>query len=212
MSRENSNKNRERVIAYIDGFNLYFGLKTKRWKRYYWLNVQNLMFCLLKENQVLEQTKYFTSRVKIDSGKMKRQNTFIEALSTLKDVSLFFGKYLINEHICKRCKYKTYVPSEKMTDVNIALEMLADAFQDRFDTAFLISADSDLKGLVTAIRKLFPSKKIIVGFPPERRSWELKKTAHGYIVIGENELRKSQFPDEVRKADGYILKRPETWR
>ena len=30
----------ERIIAYIDGFNLYFGLRAKGWKRYYWLNLR----------------------------------------------------------------------------------------------------------------------------------------------------------------------------
>lgn len=30
-------KNSRRVITYIDGFNLYFGLKSKGWKRYYWI-------------------------------------------------------------------------------------------------------------------------------------------------------------------------------
>ena len=29
-----------RLIAYIDGFNLYFGLKEKGWKRYYWLDMK----------------------------------------------------------------------------------------------------------------------------------------------------------------------------
>lgn len=28
----------ERVIAYVDGYNLYYGLRAKGWKRYYWLN------------------------------------------------------------------------------------------------------------------------------------------------------------------------------
>ncbi len=28
----------DRVIVYIDGFNLYFGLKSKGWRRYFWLN------------------------------------------------------------------------------------------------------------------------------------------------------------------------------
>ena len=43
----------ERVITYIDGFNLYFGLKTKGWKRYYWLDLQKLTMNLLKVNQKL---------------------------------------------------------------------------------------------------------------------------------------------------------------
>jgi len=32
----------DRVIAYVDGFNLYFGLKSKGWRRYYWLNPRAL--------------------------------------------------------------------------------------------------------------------------------------------------------------------------
>jgi len=53
----------ERVIVYIDGFNLYFGLKSKSWQRYYWLNLKKLAQALLTENQHLVLTKYFTSRV-----------------------------------------------------------------------------------------------------------------------------------------------------
>ena len=30
----------KRVLAYVDGFNLYFGLKDSGWQRYYWLNIQ----------------------------------------------------------------------------------------------------------------------------------------------------------------------------
>lgn len=53
----------QRVIAFIDGFNLYFGLKAKRWQRYYWLNLQALMRNILKPDQHLVHTKYFTARV-----------------------------------------------------------------------------------------------------------------------------------------------------
>ncbi len=54
-----------RVIAYIDGFNLYFGLKTQRWRRYYWIDLQLLARNLLKPDQELVFTKYFTSRVSL---------------------------------------------------------------------------------------------------------------------------------------------------
>ena len=47
----------ERVIAYIDGFNLHYGLKSKQWRRYYWLNLQVLALNLLKPYQQLELTK-----------------------------------------------------------------------------------------------------------------------------------------------------------
>ena len=42
-----------------------------------------------------------------------------------------------------------------MTDVNIAVELLQDAFQDAFDTAILISADSDLIAPIAAVKRSF---------------------------------------------------------
>jgi uncharacterized LabA/DUF88 family protein len=104
------------------------------------------------------------------------------------------------------------MPNEKMTDVNIAVGVLTDAFQDRFDAALLISADSDLRAPIDAVERLFPGKRAIVAFPPNRVSKELRSIATGYISIGENELRQSQFPDEVVKPNGFILRRPAQWR
>ena len=51
----------ERVIAYVDGYNLYYGLRQKRWKRLYWLNIQAMVKHLLKPGQMLVDTKYFTT-------------------------------------------------------------------------------------------------------------------------------------------------------
>ena len=51
------------VIAYIDGFNLYYGLRSKGWRWFYWLNVQEMARRILKPDQMLIITKYFTSIV-----------------------------------------------------------------------------------------------------------------------------------------------------
>ena len=45
-----------RIAAYIDGFNLYFGLKHKGWKKYYWLDPVALSQALLKHGQELVAT------------------------------------------------------------------------------------------------------------------------------------------------------------
>jgi hypothetical protein len=42
----------QRVTAYVDGFNLYFGLKDSSFKRYYWLDVSALAQSLLKPPRV----------------------------------------------------------------------------------------------------------------------------------------------------------------
>ena len=157
----------KRVITYIDGYNLYFGLKAKNWKRFYWINLQLLAQNLLKPDQELITTKYFTSIVSYPIDKAKRQTTFIEALETLSNFKIFYGKFHLNPRFCHKCKFKNIIPSEKMTDVNIAVEMLTDAYQDNFDVALLISADSDLSPAIRAIKELFPEKRLVVAFPPE---------------------------------------------
>ena len=114
----------ERIIVYIDGFNLYFGLRTKGWMRYYWLNLGKLSHNLLKSDQKLLSTKYFTSRISGPADKVKRQGIFIEALETLKNFHIFYGHYLTNTIECRKCGDIFPKPNEKMTDVNIAVEMV----------------------------------------------------------------------------------------
>jgi len=201
----------EKTITYIDGYNLYFGLKDKGWKRYYWLNLQALAQNLLKPDQVLIHTKYFTTRVSNPPSKVKRQSTYIEALETLSDFSIYFGHYRPNIKTCPKCNYIHSVPKEKMTDVNIAVELLTDAFENKFDTAILISADSDLVGMIKSILRLFPLKRIIVVFPPDRYSVALNTVASASFIIGRKKLAKSVFPDNVKKADGFVLTRPMRW-
>lgn len=41
-----------RVITCIDGFNLYFGLRRKGWRKYYWLDLVTLSRDLLKLGQI----------------------------------------------------------------------------------------------------------------------------------------------------------------
>ena len=203
-----------RVIAYIDGFNLFHGLRDAGWRRYYWLDVHALGTALLKPGQSLERVHYFTSRISPapnDPQKHQRQADYIEALGTLTGCSLHFGHYLAKPQNCRKCGATWVRQEEKMTDVNIAVELLTDAMKDRFDTALLLTADSDLVGPIDRTRELFPAKRIIAVFPPHRTSEQLKRHAHGWFRLGEANLRQSQFPPTVVKPDGFTLTRPALW-
>jgi uncharacterized LabA/DUF88 family protein len=202
----------ERVIAYTDGYNLYYGLRAKRWKRFYWLNIQEMVRRLLKPGQTLITTKYFTTVVKQPEDKRKRQAVFLEALRTLKDFQIYYGHFLEDTVRCYNCGYIYKTHHEKMTDVNIAVELMSDAFQGNFDMALLISADSDLVGPVKAVRRLFSHKRVVAAFPPARTSKALKQAVDAQIYINRNVLAKSVFPDQVVKPDGYVLHRPAQWQ
>ena len=99
-----------------------------------------------------------------------------------------------------------------MTDVNIAVELLGDAQDDVFDTAIIISGDSDLTPPTSAVRHRYPKKRVVVAFPPNRVSKQLRKMATASFTIGRDAFRDSQLPEQVAKANGYVLRKPPQWR
>ena len=92
---------KERVIAYIDGFNLYFGMREAGFDNCRWLNVKKLVGDLLQANQELAGVKYFTSRVSNNPDKQKRQSTYIDALEST-GLEIFYGNYQDGSEECRR--------------------------------------------------------------------------------------------------------------
>jgi uncharacterized LabA/DUF88 family protein len=203
-----------RVATYVDGFNLYFGLKASSNRKYYWLDLHALATALLKPEQTLTAVNFFTTRIR-DNGHnapdRQRQNIYLDALAE-RGVSIHEGHYLRKVRQCRQCGASWDDYEEKMTDVNIATRMLCDAHDDLFDVALLISGDSDLTSPVQLVRSRFPAKRVIVVFPPKRHSAELKKFAHGFLTIGFDKLRASQLPAQVPTRRGHILHRPKEWQ
>lgn len=206
----------ERIIVYIDGFNLYYGIKSKGWKDCYWLDLYRLAQNLLKPDQRLKTVHYFTSRISASSGnadKTKRQGTYLEALEAFehRDLNIHYGKFQKSPKTCSVCQATVESHQEKMTDVNIAVQLLCDAEDDKFDTAILISGDSDLTPPVKAIRDRHPEKRVVIACPPDRKSNHLCQSAHASFPIGRNKLKHSQLPGQVTKPDGFLLQRPPAW-
>ncbi len=205
----------QRVAVYVDGFNLYHGLRDKGWRRYYWLDLRKLATKLLAPNQRLARVRYFTARVMAvpaDPRKPDRQAAYLEALATLPDLHIHYGRYARRWRHCAACGTRWLTYEEKLTDVNVAVELLGDAQANVFDTAIVVSADGDLAGLVGAIPMRFPAKRIVVAFPPGRHSGGLRQAAAASFSIGRQVLRDSQLPQRVTTAHGYMVARPREWR
>ena len=169
MDSANIIPKKERVIVYVDGFNLYFGLLGAGFINCKWLNINKLAKNILHINQELVEIKYFTSRVSNNPDKQKRQTTYIEALESV-GIKIFYGHYQSDTTECRQCGNIWPTFHEKMTDVNIATQMMIDAFQDRYDMAMLISGDSDLVPPIKTIHYLFKDKRVFVAFPPKRHN------------------------------------------
>ena len=214
----------QRVICYVDGFNLYYGLRDSNLRRFLWLDLHELARRLVLPNQVVTATKYFTARITggryndppaiFDerNAKRKRQSDYLDALQAhAPALAIYEGHFLAKEIVCNNCNGSWGSAEEKMTDVNIATELLVDAFANRFDTALIVSGDSDLVPPIRAVRNCFPHKRVIVAFPPSRASVDLRNAAHGQFVVSKGQLKKSQLPLKVVTQAGVVLECPPSW-
>ena len=205
----------ERVAVYIDGLNLYYGLRDRGWRRYYWLDLQRMSESIMRPYQRLQFIRYFTAELLPNGGadaRVERQDAYLQALSSLPKVDIQYGLHIPKSVTCPRCGEASLTYEEKMTDVNIAVALLEDANNDLFDTAILISADSDLTRPIEVVRQKFANKRVIVIFPPKRHSQHLSDVATRSFHIGRDLLRDSQLPDPVAKPDGYPVHKPARWR
>jgi uncharacterized LabA/DUF88 family protein len=132
-----------KVSVYIDAFNLYFGLMERGLANERWLDLRLLSTHLFRPNESLVSVKFFTSFVKDNPDKEKRQRTYLSALQHM-GVEIIHGNYQKNIVSCKRCGHSWRPGNEKMADVNIATHLIFDAVRNKYDKALLVSGDTDL--------------------------------------------------------------------
>ena len=202
---------KERLIAYIDGFNLHYGLREARLHSSRWLDLHGMCTSLLKPSQRLELVRYFTTRIRGDTNAAKNQAKFIDALSARGGIEIDFGHFLRKSTNCPQCNAAIHKHEEKKTDVNIAVRLLEDAFDDRFDTALVISGDSDLVPPIESVRSRFPQKRVVVAAPPKRWSAQLKQVANAALRISDLTIQSNRLPDPVVTSTGVELRAPKGW-
>lgn len=204
---------KQRVIVYIDGFNFYYGLKHKKWKQFYWLDIVKFFEKFAKPYQEITQVHYF-SAIPHDLDKQDRQDLFFLANKLNPKFNLQLGKFLKKNIKCFECgnQYKSY--EEKETDVRIATQMIRDVVQEKCDSSILVSADSDLIPPIEFIREYKPSHKIYAYFPPKRFSFDLSNKAEKFIKLERHhdKFQDSVLSERVTLENGFVIERPDSWK
>jgi hypothetical protein len=202
------------VITYVDGFNLYHGLRDKYRRRYLWLDLEHLVQ-RLRPNDHIAAVRYFTALVRDDPAALSRQQSYLDALRAHSSgtVGIILGRYQTKTQACQQCGNVWTSYEEKETDVNIAVSLVADAAAAASDIALVISADSDLCPAIRTARFLNPKRGMIAAFPPRRSSFEIRSLIPGAFTIAAADLRNSLLPDTVTDpTTGRAYKRPGKWR
>lgn len=200
----------QRVIAYVDGFNLYYGIRQRAWKHLYWIDPHKLASAIAPKGVDSIQTKYFTARIKGPDDKRDRQTRFLDAIRT-GESQIILGQFSRRDVKCRACGNKWMKHEEKMTDSAIAAHLVADAFLDRFDVAILIGGDTDIVPAVKLVRLHHANKTLLAWYPPRRSNDAVGNSCHGAADINYDHLTEALMPDEVDAGDGLVIQRPPDW-
>ena len=148
-----------RNMFFIDGFNVYHSLKDEdKYHKYLWLDFQKLAERFTRQGDTIAGVYYFSAYATWRPHSMKRHRMLVGALES-RNVKVIMGDFKEKDRYCKRCKRYFKSREEKQTDVSIAGYLIKGAFFGNYDTAFLMTNDTDLIPAIEIVKEVFPEKK-----------------------------------------------------
>ena len=187
----------EKIICYIDGYNFYHATKDKPSAN---INLYSLAESLLgsgvghKGEKQLEAVKYFSAYATWRPKDMVKHRHYVGELERVgcQVVMSHFKSKITN---CWQCNKQTKTHEEKETDVRITLQIFEDAVDDKFDTAFILSGDSDIVPAIQKVRARYPEKRILVVLPKHqvKHARDMLNATHGVVNLAESRIQKHKF-------------------
>ncbi len=198
---------KKRVYAYYDGSNFYHGLKGSYGVTsidFFHMTTQLLEL----EKEELIRIKYFNSPVnqEEDPKAYVKQQRFFAGLRRTPLVEVLLGRLVrrplkkirvecdngcgaqqAEYVICPKCQNNIEIVQcsksmEKGIDVKLAINMLTDALNDKYDVALLFSGDADFCPAVKYIVKTVKKEVVYCHFP-QPKTGELLQTASSSRLI-----------------------------
>jgi len=146
----------ERIMVFIDGANLYMGIKYGL-KQDRMMKVDDLAQKLVGNRELVRIYYYNTPSPSQDPEEQKANQKFLAKLGWIDNLQIRLGRILPRTYVieCPKCKekveYRTH--TQKGVDTRIAVDMVTLAVSDAYDIAILVSGDSDLAEAVNFIRE-----------------------------------------------------------
>jgi uncharacterized LabA/DUF88 family protein len=197
---------RPRAAVYVDGFNLFHAIDDLGENHLKWLDLMALSKHLIGVNRDLVHVVWCSAKHP-DPGKAERWITYRNAL-------LVTGVTVVPGHFTK-----TPPIEEKEGDVNVALRLMLDAVDDVYDTAYLISGDSDQVATAVLFSERFGrksralnKKKLYSVAPPNRpHSGHIKSYADHCPELSKADIENHLLPERLAGVGGHPIHRPPAY-
>lgn len=200
----------KRAALYVDGFNLYHAVKDLNEQFLKWCNLWRLGELIIPaKTEKLVKVVFCTAYYPGDSKKRWRHDQFMNALR-IAGVDCVLGHYIHEEWECRHCSVPWEKPTEKASDLNLGLSLITDAWNDVFDHAYLLTADSDQAATARFLKETIKGKSLTTVAPPGRNfSANIEKYSDGRILLTRDHFERCVFPATLLGVNGLPhAKRP----
>lgn len=206
-----------RVSVYVDGFNLYYrGLKGTPYK---WLDLGALATAFLRADETLVAIKYFTADVSPRSGDpdaVLRQQSYLRALRTIPGLSIHKGRFLPKAKVRPLVSdpgrfVAVHDTEEKGSDVNLAAHLVHDAHMGVFDTALVVSQDTDLCEPMRIVNRELGKTLGVIWLESSAPGKRHRAVSNFIKHANASILKRCQFPDPVIGRGGQKIAKPSDW-
>ena len=206
-----------RTFVYVDGFNLYYGaLKGTPFK---WLDPVALLNRILQPRHDIVKLKYFTARVSgtpADQSKPQRQDVYLRALQRYRpEIKVYFGHFLrhrVRAPLARPAGPQRTVEviktEEKGSDVNVAVHLLNDGWEDAYDCGVVVRNDSDIAEAMRLVRRNCRKRIGLVTPGKGKPSRQLLAHADFSRHVRVSGLQHSQLPYVI---PGTNITKPAAW-
>jgi hypothetical protein len=201
---------RRRAALYVDGFNLYHAIEEMEREYLKWLDLRALARAIAPRSEVIRKVVWCTAFRSAGRSRVARHQAYYEALKA-SGVTCMVGHFALYADGCNACGHSWTVATEKQSDVNLALAVLDDAHENRFDVCYLMTTDGDHAATARFLKERFPEKKLVLVAPPGRRqNPTLLEWADAQVMLDFDHLVGALLPPAVSGPDGPIL-RPSSY-
>lgn len=187
-------KSPKKVIVFIDGNNLFH----RMWEFYktHRIDIQELSKTLCCSNRDLKQIRYYYSPFikQVNEKTALLQQVYVEDMrKAITNLHISQGKYIKTKTLLKKEvfeKIKGIITSEDLVgyvekgiDVQITVDMINLGIRKEYDTAILVSTDSDFVPILTCL-KAYNIKMQVAAFQDALHScFDLKNHCKSFINL-----------------------------
>lgn len=199
-----------KVITYIDGFNLYHSIKdlSKKSLSLEYLKWQNLITLskqFLSRNDTLKSVYFFSAYPHWKPQALQNHKNYVAILKDL-GVRVVLGNFKEKQVYCSNCHATITKHEEKQTDVNIALQIMRDCYEEKCDCMQIVSGDTDLATPIKFAKDR--GIKINIVLPPYRKAKELIALADKKSNIKIRHLQNAFLGQSYTLKQGKTLQCP----